>query len=149
MTTADRGSWTSTVGSNRRAAFTLLELSVAGVLLVAVMALSVQVLGWVAAEKRAAMRRQWALEEAANVMDRVTALPLDRLLSQPEMEVTLSSQAQEVLPEGEVRVELIREPREVDARRVVVQVRWQLRPGQFAAPVRLTSWIYGHGSSSE
>jgi hypothetical protein len=114
---------------------------VSGVVLVLLMAVAVQLLAWVAAERRAAERRQWALEEAANIMDRITALPWDSLNSDRLSDVARSSQADSVLPEGNLLVELMDMPGEFASKRVVVQVQWQARPGQRVAPVRLTSWV--------
>ena len=41
------------------------------VMLMIAMALTVKVLGWVGAERRAWDRRQWAAQEAANLMEQV------------------------------------------------------------------------------
>ena len=46
------------------------------VMLMIAMALTMKVVGWVAAERRAWDRRQWAAQEAANLMERVTGRPL-------------------------------------------------------------------------
>ena len=144
--------------SNRRG-FTLLEVSVAGVLLAVLMAAAVQMLGWVAAERRALERRQWAMQEAANVMERITARPWESLSPDPDPDpdresgslasVELSSHARDVLPEAELHVTVADEPEQPDAKRLVVVVRWQRRPGEPAAQVRLTSWVYRRGGSKK
>ena len=46
------------------------------VMLMIAMALTVKVLGWVGAERRAWDRRQWAAQEAANLMERMTGRPV-------------------------------------------------------------------------
>ena len=137
-----------------RRAFTLLEVSVAGVLLVALMAAAVQMLAWVAAERRASERRQWAMQEAANVMERITAQPWESLTSEdPDSgrlaSVELSPHAQQMLPEAELHVTVASEPEQPDAKRLIVAVRWQRRPGEQPAQVRLTSWVYRRGGSEK
>ena len=51
----------------------------ATVLLMIAMTLTVKVLGWVALERRAAERRQRAVMEVANVMERITAYPFEEV----------------------------------------------------------------------
>ena len=41
------------------------------------MTLTVKVLGWVGTEHRAWDRRQWAAQEASNLMEQATARPFD------------------------------------------------------------------------
>ena len=129
--------------------FTLLELSVAAVVLMLVMAITVQVLGWAAAERRAAERRRWAAQEAANVMERLTSRPWDSLTAEAAAAVELSPQARAVLPEGELAIEVTSQPGPPRAKRLIVAVRWQRPAGQPAASVRLTSWIYRPGGEAE
>ena len=129
--------------------FTLLEVSVAAVVLVLVMAITVQVLGWATAERRAAERRQWARQEATNVLERLTAQPWDRLTAESAAMLELSPQARAVLPEGELRIEVTSQPGPPRAKRLSVDVRWQRPAGQPDASVRLTTWVYPRGGTTE
>ena len=132
-----------------RSGFTLLEVSVAGFLLVILMAITVQVLGWATAERVAIERRQWAIQEAGNIMERLTTQPWESLTAEAAAAVELSPQAREMLSESELKIEVANEPGQPSAKRLTVQVRWQRRPGQPAAPVRLTSWVYRQGGAAE
>jgi Tfp pilus assembly protein PilV len=125
-----------------RRGFTLLEVTLAGLLLVVLMAITVQMLGWVVSERRAAERRQWAIQEAANVMERLVVQPWDELTSDVEEAIDLSPQASAVLPDAELQVTVAAEPDQPDAKRLSVAVRWRPRPDQAAVQVRLTSWVY-------
>jgi type II secretory pathway component PulJ len=126
----------------RAAGFTLLEVSVAGALLFVLMVVAVQMLAWVASERRALVRRQWAAQEAANVMERIVAQPFDRVSSDPATAFELSEAARQVLPEAQLHVNVSDEPGQPAAKRIVVAVEWRPRPDQPAARVALTSWIY-------
>ena len=60
---------------SRRRGSLLVEVAMAAVLLMIAMTLTVKVLGLVALERRASERRQRALFEVANVMERITSYP--------------------------------------------------------------------------
>ena len=106
------------------------------------MAVAVQMLGWVASERRAADRRQWAVQEAANVMERLAAQPWERLTSEQAAAVELSATARQVLPDAQLEVNVVNEPEQPTAKRLLVAVQWQRRPGQPVARVALVSWVY-------
>jgi hypothetical protein len=122
----------------------LAEAAMSGAMLMIAMALTVKVLGWVGAERRAWDRRQWATQEAANLMERVTGRPFDAVTAESAKTVTLSPQARQLLPGAELKVEI----GENDpaggpgSKRVAVRLRWHNRSGNWDAPVHLVSWIY-------
>lgn len=131
--------------SARRRGFTLLEVSVAAAVLVMLMAVTVQMLGWAAGERRAAERRQWALQEATNVLERLTAQSWASLTAEAVASVELSPQARAVLPDAELKIEVTSRPGPPSAKQLVVDVRWQRPAGQSVASVRLSSWVYRRG----
>ena len=124
--------------------FTLLEVSVAGALLFVLMVVAVQMLGWVASERRAAVRRQWAVQEAANVMERLTAQPFERLSADQAAAIELSAATRQVLPDAQLEVNVVDEPEQPIAKRLLVAVEWRPRPDQPVARVAITSWMYRH-----
>jgi hypothetical protein len=132
-----------------RRGFTLLEVSLAGLLLVVLMAITVQMLAWVASERRAADRRQWAIQEAANVMEHLAARPWENLTADHVASIELSAPARDVLPEAELQVTVVVEPDQPNAKRLGVTVRWHPRPEQPAAQARLTSWVYRREESQQ
>lgn len=129
--------------------FTLLELSVAGVLLAAAMVVSVQILGWIALERRAADRRQWATQEVSNVMEHLATRHWDDLTPETADGVQLSRQAQEVLPGAELHADVTSAQTEPGVRRITVELKWRNRAGEFDAPVRLTTWVYRRGGTAQ
>jgi hypothetical protein len=114
------------------------------VMLMIAMTLTMKVLGWVAMERRAWDRRQWAVQEAANLMERVTGRPYESVTSSSVESVGLSAQAKQVLPDAELKAEVSQdEPAGgKGSKRVAIRLRWRNRAGEWDAPVRLVSWVY-------
>ena len=129
---------------NRRGMM-LLEVIVAGSLLAVLMAICVQLLSAAADQRHAADQRQCAIEELANLMERIAARPwadLTEAVATQEQE-TLSASAESQLPGAELKIEIVAEPEEPDAKRITASLRWQNRNGQYVAPLSLTTWRYG------
>jgi len=130
------------IGRKRRGSL-LAEVTMATVMLVIAMSLTVKVLGWVALERRAAERRQRAVLEVANVMERITAYPFEEVTPDLTHRITLSTTAGQSLPESDLVVEVTNSDPAAgrSAKRVSIRLRWKGRSGEWEAPVRLTSWI--------
>lgn len=123
----------------RRRAYLLIETAMAGLLIALAMTMTVRLLAWVASERRSAERRGWAAQEAANAMERLAALPFDRLdPSAAKAAARLSPAASGLLPGGRVAVEVADD---AGLKRIDVEVRWWLSEGIDDAPVRITSWV--------
>ena len=115
----------------------------AAALLMVAMTLTVKVLGFVASERRASDRRQRALVEVANLMERISAYPFDEVTPGLATRLTLSPTGRQALPDSELAIEVAgSEPGAGRlARRIAIRLRWRGPDGEWAAPVRLTSWI--------
>jgi hypothetical protein len=121
----------------------------AALLLMAAMGVTVRTVGWVARERRGADRRTWAVQEASNVMERLTAEPFGRVTTARARELAAASAAARVLPGASWEVEVADEPdTPVPTRRVSLRLRWTDRSGGLDAPVRLTAWVFGRGGPS-
>jgi Tfp pilus assembly protein PilV len=129
-------------GALRHAGFMIIELVVTALLLAIAMTVTVKVLGWVAHERRDAERRQLAVLEVGNIMERFAARPFDELTADSARGFTLTEPARLSLPGAElnVSVEGVDGPR--PAKRLAVRIRWQARAGIWAAPVRVMAWAY-------
>ena len=121
----------------------LVEVAMAAVLLMIAMTLTVKVIGLVALERRASERRQRALVEVANVMERITAHPFDDVTPELAGRLTLSTSARQSLSDSELAVDVAgTEPGPGrSAKRIAIKLRWRGPNGEWMAPVRLTSWI--------
>jgi Tfp pilus assembly protein PilV len=128
---------------SRRRGSLLVEVAMAAVLLMIAMTLTVKVIGLVALERRGSERRQRALLEVANVMERITAHPFDEVTPELAGRLTLSPSARQSLPDSELKIDVAAsEPGPGrSARRIAIKLRWRGPDGEWVAPVRLTSWI--------
>lgn len=115
-----------------------------GVMLMIAMALTVKVLGWAGAERRAWDRRQWAAQEASNLMEEATSRPFEAVTASALKSLQLSPQARALLPAAELASEVAENDPAggPGSKRVAIRLRWHNRSGEWDAPVRLTSWIY-------
>ena len=130
------------IGRNRRGSL-LAEVAMATVIVMIAMSLTVKVLGWVALERRSAERRQRAVLEVANVMERISAHPFDEVTPDLTRRITLSTTAGQSLPDADLSVEVTSsEPGAGrSAKRIAIRLRWKGRSGEWESPVRLSSWI--------
>lgn len=128
----------------------LAETAISGVMLIIAMGLVAQVVGAVANQRRSWDRRQTAVFEAANLMERLTARPFDALTTEGAKDLNLSAEAKRTLPEGQLDVNIVEnDPVGGDgSKRVFVQIQWRNRAGDWDAPVRLTSWVHRRGEGS-
>jgi hypothetical protein len=121
----------------------LAEVAVSSVMLVIVMGMTVKILGWVALERRAAERREQAVLEAANLMERLAARPFEEVTPELASQCALPASAGGFLPGADLKVDVTETrpgPGRI-AKRIGIQIRWKDRGGEPVAPVRLTSWI--------
>lgn len=125
-----------------RRGITLLETMVAGILVVAMMTVCLQMLRATAAQHRATEDRQMAIQEAANLMERLSTRPWDELTPQNVQQMQLSPQARRTLIDAELEIQLNRPPDDPAAKRITVSVRWSNRSGKAARTVRLVAWRY-------
>jgi hypothetical protein len=121
----------------------LAEVAISTIMLVIIMGMTVKILGWVALERKAAERRELALQEAANLMERLAAHPFDQVTPELASRCALSPRASLRLPDAELKVDVSEGHPDAgrSVKRIAIQLRWRSRGDELAAPVRLTSWI--------
>ena len=128
----------STVAARSGAAGSLLaEVAMSAVMLMIAMALTVKVLGWVGAERRAWDRRQWAVQEAANLMERVDGPAVRARDADAARELSPLSPGPAVAAgrraEGRRAARTTR-PGGTGSKRVAIQLRWHDRSGEWDTP---------------
>lgn len=126
---------------NRRG-FTLLEVTVASIIMAMMLTVCLQFFRATAAGRRAQEHRQTAIREAANLMERLTVRRWDELTPATVGRVRLSQEAREALPNGQLEIDLTESPEGPDAKRIAVLIRWEDRAGRPKLPVRLVAWKY-------
>jgi len=143
-----RGKVARGVQRSARAGYLLLEVAAATLLLTAVMMMAAGAVRVRLATGRHSQQRQLALEEANNLLERLTA-------GSPQVPSTsdappngeapgasdtpqLSAAARAALPEARLRVAV--EDEQLGLRRISVEIDWQLRSGQRSRAVKLVGW---------
>ena len=120
----------------------LWEMLAACVLLGTMTTVSLQFLQTAALQRRASSQRLVAVQEAANVLERLCARPWDELTAAAGRDVTLSPQADRCLRGGAVDVQIDGPSGTPSAKRIVVAVRWGQAENRPALSVRLVAWRY-------
>ncbi len=128
--------------STRRGSL-LAEMMISTVVLAVILSLTVKVLGQVGQQRRAAERRQRAVVEVANAMERITALPFDEVNEAHARELQVSPESAASLPGAELSVNVREDSAGTgrSSRRIAVRLRWKDTSGGWEAPVRLVTWI--------
>jgi hypothetical protein len=123
----------------------LADVALAAIVLLIAMSLMLKVLALVAQERRAADHRQRAALEVANLMERITAYPFDRVTPELARAMTVSETARQLLRDCDVAIDV--QPADAvastnrRATRISIALRWREPSGEWQRPVRLTSWI--------
>jgi len=142
---AERDEYGSSSSAKRmlpRRGFTILELSVAMIILGALMTLCVKWVGASGAQQREVRWREAALAEAANVMERLAAQKWDELSPERVAKVAISEETRQRLPDGSLAVQVTQSAGEPVAKEIAVTVRWRPRTGVPDAQVRLVAWRF-------
>lgn len=139
-----------------RGGYLLLEVAAATLLLTAVMMMTAGAVRLRLATGRHAQQQQLALEEANNLLERLTAASsqLTNTSGAPpagEAPVAsdipqLSATALAALPDAKLRVTV--DDEQFGLRRIRVEIDWQLRSGQRSRAVRLVGWAPAARSNS-
>lgn len=129
----------------RRSGVLLLDAAIATAVLVIAMSLTLQVVDRVAAQRRAADRRQLAVQCASNVMERLAARSWDGLAVGQVVDMVVDDDLTAAIPEAicQARIDDVKatngKPR--DMRKITVDLRWRDRAGANQSNVRLVTWV--------
>lgn len=125
-----------------RRGFTLVELIGTCILLGVVFSVSVPLLTLVARERRSTEQRQFALQHAANLLERATLKGWAELPVGEQELPAAPADLQSLLPGLERQVDVSEPADEVRSKQVAVSIRWKSAANQFVAPIRLVAWVY-------
>ena len=127
----------------RRSGFTLVEVVAAAFIVVAMATMLVQFLAAAGRQRRAADQHQAAMQEAANLMERICAQPFEAIGPDTATRMQLAEHLHAVLPGARLDVEATPSPGDPQVRRIVVTVHSASDDGSPRRPVRLVAWKYG------
>jgi hypothetical protein len=120
----------------------LLELALSAALLGALTIVSLQMLAALSAQRRAAEQRAVATQEAANLVERVSALPWSEVTPQRVAEMRMSPAAQETLEGATLTLSATEEDGPPAAKHVRVEIDWDGAGPRVNPPVQLHTWLY-------
>jgi prepilin-type N-terminal cleavage/methylation domain-containing protein len=125
-----------------RRGFTLIELISTCILLGVVFSVSIPLLTVVAQERRSAEQRQFALQQATNLLERAMTKTWSELPVGTQELTAAPADVQTLLPGLERQVEVKELTETPRSKLVAVSIRWKSRSGEFVAPIRLSAWVY-------
>ncbi len=128
-------------GSPVRRGSLLLELVICGMLVGVVLSAAIPTLGWIARERALGRQRQAALLEVGNLMERLTLLGWDELTPERAGKVQPSETLERELSQVRLAVDVAADP-VTHAKRVFIELRWEVAPRRPAPPIRLATWVY-------
>ena len=126
----------------KRRGFTLLEVSVALLVLAVLTTICLQFFAAANDQRRQVFAHLTATQEAANLLERAEAVGWDELTFRNAARLKLSDQARQTLPDPRVEMLVDESSGTPPARRVVVAVHWRPQPGEPEREVRLVAWRY-------
>src|SRR5262245_31989161 len=88
----------SSHAASRRRGYNLLEVSVAGALLMVGLSLTVGLLAGSLSQRRSAVQRQWAILQATNLMERATSLPPAQITNERLHQLQVSPEFKNLFP---------------------------------------------------
>jgi type II secretory pathway pseudopilin PulG len=128
--------------SQRRSGLTLIETLAAVVVLSAAVVAVAQTVAATARQRELAERRAIALQEAANVLERLQRLTYDEVTAEHVAPWRLSPEAKQRLPDGRLHVTIQPGGEGPAGKRLSAEVDWREADGGRSRPVRLTAWRY-------
>jgi hypothetical protein len=130
---------------SRRRGTTLIEAIMAVTLLAAGLAMTGQVLYTTSRLRRDNERRGCALQEAANALEQLRAMPWSELAADEPPQLELSPAGARQLPGGKLALRIVDEPAETASpltKRLEVDVSWRPLGGQASSTVSASSWRF-------
>ena len=125
-----------------RRGMSLLEVAVAGIVLVAMLTVCLQLFRAMASQRRGLEARRMAIQEVGNVMERLCARPWEELTPEAVGQVQLSADASRALSGGELQIDVLQPGDDPGEKRITVVLRWPSGPERPDLSVRLVAWRY-------
>lgn len=156
----------------RHRGFTMIEMVAAGAMLVVLLAVSMQFFQASAVHRRMTRQRELAIQEVANLMERLAAIPWQDLTAEKANQVQLSELARNSLPGAQLTIEVSQPAEkpsdgkaaakpvaakaadgkpsleEPPAKRILVALAWEDASRRLGQPIRLTAWRYRNGGGN-
>ena len=101
-----------------------------------------QVAALAARERRTIEQRTVAVWEAGNVMEELLSRRWADTAAEKLAALPLSETCRRILPDAQLRVDVVADGAASDCRRIAVRIDWRNAAGQRGVPVQLVAWKY-------
>jgi len=128
--------------THQRSGVVLYEVLAAFALLGVLIALIAEVQTATAAARRAAERRAVAMQAAANVAERSTAISWANWTDEGLAQAGLAATVAEVLPEATLKLSIVPSVSGPPAKRLDIEIAWPPASSTAEPPVRLSHWAF-------
>jgi type II secretory pathway pseudopilin PulG len=121
---------------------TLLEITVAAGILALLVSTSIQMLRVVSTQQRAADRHAVAVQTINALAEQLGNLPWNELTPEAAKQVAIPAAVAPHLPGAKLVASVYDEQDGTAAKRVAIELTWNMPSGQPAGPVRIISWSF-------
>ncbi len=126
----------------------LMEAVAAGALLAVLLIISLRVMAAAALERRVVEKRTVAIQEAANAIERASALSWEQITPERLAEIRLSPAVEQFLAGAKLAWTVEPTASGPTAKHIRAELTWQSPNGAPSAPVRLNYWAYAPPAGS-
>lgn len=131
---------------NHRRGFTLLEISIAAIVLAAVLVVCMRFFRATTAQRQSMQDRRFAIQEVDNVMERLCTRPWEELTPESVRDLPLGDDAARALPGSRLSVDVVQPDEDPNAKRITVMLRWPAGSGRPDHTARLVAWRYSQNT---
>jgi prepilin-type N-terminal cleavage/methylation domain-containing protein len=124
-----------------RRGITLIELTIAVAIFAVLLTTTVKMIMAASNQVRANERRQVALQAAQAISEQIENIPWDQLTTDAASQVPFPEAAMSHLSGAKLNV-AVNDENDPLAKRIAVEITWNGRGAERAAPIRLTSWAF-------
>ena len=126
----------------KRSGFSILEITVASMLLGTLATLCVQYCHAMAVRRAIVERQKSAIQEASNLLEILAARPWEELTPHVADTQQLSERVMRTVPDARLEIEIGLPMGRPPAKRIAVEIHWPADQHAPAKPVRLVTWRY-------
>jgi Tfp pilus assembly protein PilE len=120
--------------------FVIVELIAAAAIVAVLLSVTLELFRVSMTQQRLAAHRQAALQEAANLMERLASQPWDDLTTEGVKGLRLSDETSRAVPDATLAIEIGQPQGEPAAKQITVNINLNELPGVPARPMQLVAW---------
>jgi hypothetical protein len=127
----------------------LLETTVAIVILAVAIVAVAHTMAVLSVQRQSAERQTLAMQEAANLMERIYVLPVDEITTEKVATLKLPAACRQRLPGAKLGVAVESLDQDPPAKRISIEIEWTGHGGVRSRPIRVTAWKHAKKEAAE